>query len=615
MEYSKNLKIIKELRPDLYGKLKDIDLDKLEETSDSITVTQARDGNLITVVEQNGKQVRLNSAFRPIEEAQKWVQQYKFENMNNNVTMYGFGNGYFVQELLNNMQEKDFLLIYEPSKELFIHSLHNFNLESILTDPRVIIGIEGLNEFEFHRALHSIYGMENLVNNKIIICPGFDKLFVEQIEQFKAEIKESAVSARIEYNTLLKFAKSNLKNMFVNIPKLRGSISITQLQDIWNKDIPAIVVAAGPSLEDNLEELRWAKGKAIIVAVDRIVQYLLDREIEPDFVITIDPQKSVKHFSSGKEIDIPMFCMMASQPLIMDKQVGRKILCSAGLYMYKYYMDALNDCPNVELNGSVATFAVQVLRDLGTKKICLVGQDLAYHGEATHVGGVVSNPNGTAEKWTEGLNGEKVKTRYDWIEFKIWLEDFIVRNPDLTLIDTKKQGALIKGSTQMGLKEAIGNVDVSIESLLDLVNAVSPALQEKQFLDIQEQMMSEKEELSKMKKKAKEGIGYCTDLIMMVKQGKTLNSNLDSKVGKVKEITEYLSEVEFYKNLDQLVIGEMKRDYVKVFSSKEDEMEELLNVYDSSRSFFEAVLESVKFIEPVMGETIQKLEEQIKEHQ
>lgn len=610
MEYNKNLEIIKEFRPDLYSKLVDIDLEKLKKVTDSIEKVQARDGSFITVVTAGGKQVRLNSAFRPMEEAKKWVQQFTFNNMNNHVTMYGFGNGYFIQELLNNILEKDCLLIYEPCTELFLNTLHNYDLESILKDSRVIIGIEGINEFDFHKALHDIYGMENLANNKIIVCPGYDKLFLEKFELFKKEIKESAVSARIEYNTLVKFAKSNLKNMFTNIPKLRKSISVTQLKEIWNKDVPAIVVAAGPSLEESLEELRWAKGKAIIVAVDRIVQYLLDHEIKPDIVVTIDPQKDVKNFTSGDEVDIPMFCMMLSQPTIMDKQIGRKIICSSGFYMYKYYLEALNDFPNVIPNGSVATFAVQVLGDLGTKRICLVGQDLAYRGEQTHVGGVVSNPNGVVEKEIDGINGEKVKTRYDWIEFKIWLEDFIATNPDITLIDTKKQGALIKGSTLMGLREAIEDNKVAIEPILESINHILPALREEQFMHIQEQMKNEKDELSQMKKKAKEGIRYCTDLITMVKQGKVVNSNLESKVSKVKQITKYLSEVDFYTNLDQLVIAEMKRDYVKVFSSKEDEKEELLNVYDSSRSFFEAVLETLKFVEPIMEEAIHKLEEQ-----
>ena len=144
----------------------------------------ARDGNLITAVTKDGKQVRLNSAFRPVEEANKWVQQYKFDNMNNHVTMYGMGNGYFVRALLDNMPEKDYLLVYEPCTELFLNVLHNFDLEVILKDPRFILGVEKINEFDFHKSLREIYGMENLSNIKFVIHSGYDKLFQNEFQEY-----------------------------------------------------------------------------------------------------------------------------------------------------------------------------------------------------------------------------------------------------------------------------------------------------------------------------------------------------------------------------------------------------------------------------------------------
>ena len=62
--------------------------------------------------------------------------------------------------------------------------------------------------------------------------------------------------------------------------------------------------------------------------------------------------------------------------------------------------------------------------------------------------------------------------------------------------------------------------------------------------------------------------------------------------------------------MDNLVIATMNKSFVKVFSKKEEETENLLNIFDSSRSFFEAVLEVIKFIEPIMEETIHKLGEE-----
>lgn len=609
--YQKNLENLEKYKPSLYQKLMELDKEQLDKKTEKIENMPARDGNLITAVTKDGKQVRLNSAFRPVEEANKWVQQYKFDNMNNHVTMYGMGNGYFVRALLDNMPEKDYLLVYEPCTELFLNVLHNFDLEVILKDPRFILGVEKINEFDFHKSLREIYGMENLSNIKFVIHSGYDKLFQNEFQEyFKKEIISSAETARIEHNTLLTRGASMLKNQFINIPLLKDSISITQLKEVWNPDIPVIVVAAGPSLADSLDGLKQAKGKAIVVAVDRSLQYLLDHGVKPDFVTTMDPNKGLEEFSTEDSIDIPMFCLTVSQPLIMEKQIGRKIVCWSGLYLYKYYLEMLDNFPNIKTSFSVATFTVQLLQYLGTKKICLVGQDLSYSGEATHVGGVVSNPGGRIGKMVEGIGGGEVESRYDWIEFIKWFEDFIITYPDTTIIDTKKRGALIKGSVLMDLEEAIGQVDDLVEPMMEQFKAIPPTFNEECFEKIQEKLISDKDGLTQMRKKAKEGIGYCADLINLVKQGKAQNKTVDSKLAKVKEITTYLKGHEFYQNMDNLVIATMNKSFVKVFSKKEEETENLLNIFDSSRSFFEAVLEVIKFIEPIMEETIHKLGEE-----
>lgn len=609
--YQKNLENLEKYKPSLYQKLMELDKEQLDKKTEKIENMPARDGNLITAVTKDGKQVRLNSAFRPVEEANKWVQQYKFDNMNNHVTMYGMGNGYFVKALLDNMLETDYLLVYEPCTELFLNVLHNFDLEDILKDRRFILGVEKINEFDFHKSLREIYGIENLLNIKFVFHSGYDKLFQNEFsDYFKKEIINSAETARIEYNTLLAMGASTLKNQFINIPLLKESISITQLKEVWNADIPVIVAAAGPSLADSIDGLKQAKGKAIVVAVDRSLQYLLDHDVKPDFVTTIDPNKGLDQFSTENVVDIPMFCLTVSQPLIMEKQIGRKIVCWSGLYLYKNYLELVGNFPNIKTSGSVATFTVQLLQYLETKKICLVGQDLSYSGEATHVGGVVSNPGGRIGKMVEGIGGGEVESRYDWIEFIKWFEDFIITYPDTTIIDTKKRGALIKGSVLMDLEEAIGQVDGLVEPMMEQFKAIPPTFNEECFKKIQEKLISDKDGLTQMRKKAKEGIGYCADLINLVKQGKAQNKTVDSKLAKVKEITSYLNGHEFYKIMDNLVIATMNKSFVKVFSKKEEETENLLNIFDSSRSFFEAVLEVIKIIEPIMEETIHKLGEE-----
>lgn len=608
MEYNKNLETLKQARPSFYQKIVELNQESLERQVDKIETKEARDGNPIAVITKGGKEYRLNSAFRPVEEAAKWVQQYTFHNLNNNVTMYGFGNGYFVKALLEKLPEDDHLFIYEPCAEMFLHVLEHYDLESVLLDARVVIGVEGINEFDFQKSIRNVYEVANLGNSIITIHPVYEKIFLSKFESFKDEIRSSAQSARIYYNTLRLLAKKTFYNTFMNIPKLRDSISITELKAEWNPDIPVIIVSAGPSVEESIKELKMVNGRALIVAVDRILDFLLDKGIKPDFVVTLDAKKNIKNFTKRDSVDVPMFCVGQAQPGIMDKQVGKKIICWTNDYMREKYESILDDFPNVPTSGSVATYSAQIVRFLGTKKIFLVGQDLAYHGEITHAGGVISNPHSDYAQMVDGINGEKVKSRYDWIEYKQWFEDFIVMNPDIELIDTKKQGALIKGSTLMSLTEGMEKYGVPCaEEISEKLTNMKPTFSEEDFQAIKEEMIGEKKDLEQLKKKAKEGASFCNDIINLVKQNKAYSRSIDSKAAKIGEINEYLKQNHFYPNISDMVIDCMNDKYIKIFSTKEDESENLLNVFDSSRSFFESIIECAKYADAVLEEMIEAL--------
>ena len=93
---------------------------------------------------------------------------------------------------------------------------------------------------------------------------------------------------------------------------------------------------------------------------------------------------------------------------------------------------------------------------LGIKEIILVGQDLAYKDNKTHAGRQKKVEfNSKTDVELEGINGEIIRSRYDWHEFVMRYEDIISRYPDITVIDAKRYGAKIKGTKVMDLGLAI----------------------------------------------------------------------------------------------------------------------------------------------------------------
>src|SRR5213078_893238 len=77
------------------------------------------------------------------------------------------------------------------------------------------------------------------------------------------------------------------ENISANLLEYVSTRSVSDLKDQY-KGRPAIIVSAGPSLRKNKHLLKEADGKAVFIAVQRILQPLLEMGIEPQFVTSLD---------------------------------------------------------------------------------------------------------------------------------------------------------------------------------------------------------------------------------------------------------------------------------------------------------------------------------------
>ena len=59
---------------------------------------------------------------------------------------------------------------------------------------------------------------------------------------------------------------------------------------------PIVLVAAGPSIDKNIELLKQYKNNCLILCVDVVLFKLIENDIEPDFVVSIDPSDSISRF-------------------------------------------------------------------------------------------------------------------------------------------------------------------------------------------------------------------------------------------------------------------------------------------------------------------------------
>ena len=199
-------------------------------------------------------------------------------------------------------------------------------------------------------------------------------------------------------------------------------------------------------MDKNINILRKAEGKAFILAVDTAVKYLLTNDIKFDAIVTVDGRKSLKHFEDERCYEYPLFTVPDAKSDVLEKNHSRKIWINGTGYLQVLYEKYNLKFPKYISGGSVATAAFWISEILGVKKIILVGQDLSYDGEMAHAGKIKQNAEwkDSQEIYVEGLNGGRVKTRADWLNFINWFENAVERVKGKTdVIDATEGGAKI----------------------------------------------------------------------------------------------------------------------------------------------------------------------------
>ena len=149
-----NLSIIKRMRPNLHDKLEEI-YKAGGYSYDNIQETVARDGNKALIIENDNNKYRLNSIYKPLNEAEKWAEQYEFHNLCTTVMMFGIGNCIFVREMLKRLQQDAVVYLYEPDISVFLYDLENIDIADIIKDERVNLFINEINNKEFREILQA----------------------------------------------------------------------------------------------------------------------------------------------------------------------------------------------------------------------------------------------------------------------------------------------------------------------------------------------------------------------------------------------------------------------------------------------------------------------------
>jgi SAM-dependent methyltransferase len=176
------------------------------------------------------------------------------------------------------------------------------------------------------------------------------------------------------------FAGRYLLNTLTNLPMIATESDVTALAGRFH-DRPTVVVAAGPSLDRNIEELQTLDGCALIVAVDTAVRPLLAAGIRPHLVVSVDPSEgNARHLNDLPDAsDMWLVTEGSVHPTVLAQFAGRIFTFRvSNHHPWPWLASCGGDRGVLKAWGSVLTTAFDLACQSGTGPIIFAGADLAY---------------------------------------------------------------------------------------------------------------------------------------------------------------------------------------------------------------------------------------------
>lgn len=385
-------------------------------------------------------------------------------NKNTNFIVLGIGNGTIVEGIYANMSNLSTLTVIEKYNSVLMKTLGTKDMSRFLHDNRVCI--IAAKTMEQSNALLKLRLMDerfvfNTPNISIVTSPylkSYDENFVnETIYYISSQITYNTTSFGNDINDVLE----GFDHIVDNWDNILSGLGINDFKDVY-KGVPAIIVSAGPSLDKNIELLKKAYGKALILTVDATAKKVMNLGIIPDTISTIERPDSM-YSIFYENMSIPHDSVFLGPPVVTKKildSFSKKIITGRkGETIVKTMVD-LFDYESIEIGMSCSHIPFGFAKYIGADPIVFIGQDLSFSSDGrTHFNDVenyvAKNADRKTQKWVVGNNGEKLLTNSGYYSFLLWFENEIANTTGITFINATEGGARIKGTINMKLSDVI----------------------------------------------------------------------------------------------------------------------------------------------------------------
>lgn len=329
----------------------------------------------------------MESKYNPEREAdsllQTITQSFSF------FTVFGIGSGLFITKLIQKFPEATILCVENTQEDLNFLSQFNF-VSALKNNPNIILTtVQNLNEMLINNYIPALHG-----DMKIIEMLGWKNENSQYIQQIQEEINKALKLIAADYSVQTHFGKLWQHNILNNLNYI--SKNPVDLQIKTNKKT-AVIVAAGPSLDEKIEYIKQNISDYFIISTDTAYSSLIKNQIFPEIVISIDGQFiSHQHFLHKKTNSTIFAFDLCSNNSCIQKAGNKYFFFNSGHPLSMLASKNMNIISLYTGAGTVTISALDLAFFLGFQNILVIAADFAYinekpYAKGTYLDGIYRN--------------------------------------------------------------------------------------------------------------------------------------------------------------------------------------------------------------------------------
>lgn len=609
--FNQNIDIAKERAPYLITQM--IDFRRNYESGNAYVFwDKDKKGKDIIAVQKDNHLWYLNSRYDAGMLVHKWCDRHTRRHYFEPELIFGMGNLAYLKELRIRNPENPFY-VYEPDEAVFLELMKRYDLTEFLTDEHMYISVGTAGITTLRAWMEIGIGYSDYEYIDFCAIPGYVCVYPYEYLLLKRSFMESIETLVLKRNTLCAQGERLVENEFAHILDCVRQSSVWELIKVFRQEYKinkyaAILVSAGPSLDNNINELKNAKGHFFIIAVDTAIRPLLQAGIVPDLFITVDPEKDLFLFQQVGVQCVPLVLSMNVNKGVSKIHNGRHFyIVNSGDYMDNVMKRYDKKIVNINSGGSVATDAFILLRQMGFDTIILVGQDLAYPENRSHAKAayddIVDIKKGVYFE-VEDIYGGIVLTRMDMNHYRRWFEDQIAADSKLHVIDATEGGALIHGSEIMKLKDAIEREKKELYDFEVLIQSVSNTFDDEEQKKVKRELYEFPSEIDKAKRVLQNGLELYNNLRNLNERRAYDTQEIQNVYNKISEFNHWLEDDAVVNLLSCLAAKEEFEIQNQAYDIKENTYDDLNDITNRGSAMVRAYIEKI----PTLFECMKNME-------